>query len=59
MPSPISAFVTTREYRGIEGYAGPDIEQARYFPYDRKCLLEPEPNVAHYDVLVGPETGVA
>jgi heme-degrading monooxygenase HmoA len=43
----------------IEGYAGPDIEQARYFPFDRECLLEPEPNVAHYEVLVAPETGVA
>jgi len=43
----------------IEGYAGPDIERARYFPYDRECLLEPETNVAHYEVLVAPETGVA
>lgn len=43
----------------IEGYAGPDIDQARYFPYDRECLLEAEPNVVHYEVLVGPETGVA
>lgn len=38
----------------IEGYAGPDIERAQYFPYDRECLLEPEPNVAHYEVLIGP-----
>ena len=38
----------------IEGYAGPDIEQARYFTYDRECLLDPEPTVAHYEVLVAP-----
>lgn len=38
----------------IEGYAGPDIEQARYFDYDRECLLDPEPTVAHYEVLVAP-----
>jgi len=42
----------------IEGYAGPDIERARYFSYDRECLLDPEPNVGHYEVLVAPETGV-
>ncbi len=43
----------------IKGYAGPDIERARYFPYDRECLVEPEPTVTHYEVLVAPEPGVA
>ena len=43
----------------IRGYAGPDIERAQYFPYDRECLLEPEPAVAHYEVLVAPEAGTA
>jgi len=43
----------------IERYAGADIEQARYFPYDRECLVDPEPNVAHYEVVVAPEPGVA
>ena len=38
----------------IHGYAGPDIERAQYFPYDLECLIDPEPNVAHYEVLVGP-----
>jgi len=37
------------------GYTGPAIEQARYFPYDRECLLEPETEVTHYEVLVAPE----
>jgi len=38
--------------RAIEGYTGPDVERARYFPFDLECLLEPEPDVAHYEVLV-------
>jgi heme-degrading monooxygenase HmoA len=41
----------------IERYAGSDIDRARYFPYDRECLVDPEPEVAHYDVLVAPELG--
>lgn len=41
-------------HQAIEGYTGPNIEQARYFPYDLECLLEPEPNVGHYEVLVAP-----
>ncbi len=35
----------------IEAYAGPDIEQAHYYAYDLECLLNPEPNVSHYEVL--------
>lgn len=38
----------------IRAYAGPDIERAQYFDYDRECLLELEPNVAHYEVLAAP-----
>ncbi len=38
----------------IEAYTGADIERAQYFDYDRECLLELEPNVTHYDVLVAP-----
>jgi hypothetical protein len=43
--------------QAIEEYAGPEIDTARYFPFDRECLLDPEPNVAHYEVLVAPGTG--
>ena len=43
----------------IQAYAGPDIERARYHPYDRECLVEPEPHVAHYEVLVASGAGVA
>lgn len=35
----------------VREYTGPDIEGARYFRYDLECLLEPERNVAHYEVL--------
>jgi heme-degrading monooxygenase HmoA len=40
--------------RAIEAYAGPHIDRAQYFAYDRECLVEPEPNVAHYEVLIAP-----
>lgn len=40
--------------KAIEAYAGPDIERAQYFDYDRECLLELEPLVAHYEVLAAP-----
>lgn len=35
----------------IKAYAGEDIERAQYFTYDLACLIEPEPTVAHYEVL--------
>jgi heme-degrading monooxygenase HmoA len=43
----------------IEGYAGPDIERAQYFPYDRQCLVDPEPNVLHYQVVVALDDDAA
>ena len=43
----------------IKAYAGLDIERARYFPFDRECLVEPETNVTHYEVLLASESGVA
>ncbi len=42
----------------IAAYAGPDIEQARYFPFDLECLLEPDPRVQHYEVLTAAGAGV-
>lgn len=41
--------------QSIEAYAGADIEQAHYYPYDLECLVDPEPNVAHYEVLAATE----
>jgi hypothetical protein len=41
----------------IRDDAGPDIDRARYFDYDLECLIEPDPRVAHYEV-VGGNTGI-
>ncbi len=38
----------------IKRFAGPDPEKARYYPEDEEFLLEFEPTVGHYEVLVGP-----
>jgi len=35
----------------IRRYTGRHIERAQYFSYDLECLVEPEPTVAHYEVL--------
>ncbi len=43
------SFWSSRE--AIEAYAGPDIERAHYYPYDLECLVDPEPRVAHYEVV--------
>jgi len=36
----------------IKKFAGDDPERAVYYPEDEQFLLELEPNVSHYDVLV-------
>ncbi|MBI1879300.1 MAG: antibiotic biosynthesis monooxygenase [Chloroflexi bacterium] len=38
----------------IKRFAGPEPEQARYYPADAEFLLEFEPLVTHYEVLVQP-----
>ena len=43
------SFWDSRE--AIVAYAGPEIEQARYFPFDLECLVDPEPRVAHFEVV--------
>ena len=35
----------------IQGFAGKDVEQAKYYPEDQDFLLEFEPNVTHYEVV--------
>jgi heme-degrading monooxygenase HmoA len=50
-------FLTVSFWGSIEEvkrFAGSDPETARYYPEDEEFLLEFEPTVAHYDVLVGP-----
>jgi len=36
----------------IHKFAGDDIDKARYYPEDKDYLLELEPTVTHYEVLV-------
>jgi heme-degrading monooxygenase HmoA len=38
----------------IKKFAGSNIEKARYYPEDKAFLLELEPTVTHYEVLVKP-----
>jgi heme-degrading monooxygenase HmoA len=40
-------------YDAIRQFAGDDPEVARYYPVDKEFLLELEPRVTHYDVLLG------
>jgi heme-degrading monooxygenase HmoA len=42
-------FWESRE--AIKAFAGDDIQVARYYPEDKRYLLEFEPTVTHYDVL--------
>ena len=35
----------------IKGFAGEDVEKAKYYPEDKDFLLEFEPTVVHYDVV--------
>jgi heme-degrading monooxygenase HmoA len=46
----IFSFWESKE--AIIGFAGAEIEKARYYPEDEAYLLEMEPTVAHYDVLL-------
>lgn len=43
----------------IRKYAGDDVEAAKYYPEDREYLIEIEPRVTHYEVLMSPEAGGA
>lgn len=39
-----------KSMNAIKKFAGDDVEKARYYPEDRKMLLELEPKVKHYDL---------
>ena len=39
-------------WEAIKKFAGDDVERARYYPEDAEYLLELEPTVTHYEVLV-------
>ena len=38
----------------IKRFAGSNIEKAKYYPEDEQFLLELEPTVTHYEVIVKP-----
>lgn len=42
-------------FEAIKKFSGPDVEKAVYFPDDEKYLLELEPNVDHFQVLLASE----
>ena len=52
-------FLTLSFWRSIDDvkrFAGPDPDRARYYPADEKFLLDFEPTVGHYEVVVEPQS---
>jgi len=50
-------FVSLWEsFDAIREFAGSDIERAVYYPKDKEFLIQLEPSVNHYEVLVHPQT---
>ena len=50
----ITHFLTVSHWKNLDvirGFAGDDIEQAKYIPEDREYLLELEEKVLHYEVI--------
>jgi heme-degrading monooxygenase HmoA len=42
-------------FEAISRFAGPEVERARYYPDDEEYLIELEPTVTHYEVVVGQD----
>jgi heme-degrading monooxygenase HmoA len=56
----ITHFITLTFWESLEaikGFAGENIEAAKYYPEDKDYLLEFEPKVVHYEVVGNPEAG--
>jgi len=50
----ITHFITMTFWESIDaikGFAGEDVEVAKYYPEDKDFLLEFEPGVVHYEVV--------
>ena len=50
----ITHFITLtfwKDLDSIKGFAGEDVETAKYYPEDKDFLLEFEPKVVHYEVV--------
>jgi heme-degrading monooxygenase HmoA len=56
----IAEFITISYWESrdaIHGYAGADIEKTQHLPKDPEYLLEVEPTVKHFDVVVSEWSG--
>ena len=50
----VTHFITLTHWESmdaIKGFAGEDVEVAKYYPEDKDFLLEFEPTVVHYEVV--------
>jgi len=50
----ITHFITITYWENmsvIRGFAGADVEHAKYYPEDQDFLMEFEPTVVHYEVV--------
>jgi heme-degrading monooxygenase HmoA len=50
----VTHFVTLTFWESLEairGFAGDDVEKAKYYAEDAEFLLEYEPRVVHYEVV--------
>ena len=50
----VTHFITLTfwtDLEAIKGFAGENVEQAKYYPEDRNFLLEFEQEVVHYEVV--------
>lgn len=50
----VTHFITLtfwKDLEAIKGFAGDEVEVAKYYPEDKEFLLEFEPNVVHYEVV--------
>ena len=50
----VTHFITLTFWDGLEainGFAGEDVEVAKYYPEDKDYLLEFEPTVVRYEVV--------
>jgi len=50
----VTHFITMTFWESLDairGFAGDDLEKAKYYPEDAEFLLEYEPRVVHYEVV--------
>ena len=50
----VTHFITLtfwKDLEAIKGFAGDEVEVAKYYPEDKDFLLEFEPNAVHYEVV--------